>query len=56
LLEGCKVMSTGGKKETKLGIEARKEEDLSGWYTQVWNANDAFPNLIIIHRCCNGPR
>lgn len=27
--------SKHGSKETRLGIEARKEEDFSGWYTQV---------------------
>jgi hypothetical protein len=24
-----------GKKETKLGIDAKKSEDMSAWYTQV---------------------
>ncbi len=28
-------MAGGPKKQTRLGLEARKEEDLSEWYTQV---------------------
>jgi hypothetical protein len=29
------VVAAAGKKETKLGIDAKKAEDLSAWYTQV---------------------
>lgn len=29
------MSSAAGKKETKLGLDAKKNEDLSSWYTQV---------------------
>ena len=29
------INNVASKKESKLGIDAKKEEDFSGWYTQV---------------------
>ena len=39
---------SSAKKETKLGIDAKKSEDMASWYTQVRTlANHVFSNYFL---------